>query len=103
MPGIIPLMVTGNLSRHQFQEIMRSVKTLLNKIETQKLATLPESSKSALDSNEIDSKSAQLNDELAFLSQPASGKPSDSKDPFSGGFDDIFSSLGQNEAVLPNL
>ena len=103
MPGIIPLMVTGNLSRHQFQEIMRSVKTLLNKIETQKLATLPESSKSALDSNEIDSKSAQLNDELAFLSQAASGKPSDSKDPFSGGFDDIFSSLGQNEAVLTNF
>jgi len=51
-------MVTGNLSRHQFQEIMRSVKSLLNKIETQKLASLPESSKSALDSNEIDSKSA---------------------------------------------
>lgn len=58
LPSIIPLMVTGNLSRHQFQEIMRSVKNLLSKIETQKLATLPESSKSALDSNEIDSKSA---------------------------------------------
>ncbi len=33
LPSIIPLMVTGNLSRHQFQEIMKSVKTLLNKIE----------------------------------------------------------------------
>lgn len=85
-------MVTGNLSRHQFQEIMRSVKNLLNKIETQKLATLPESSKSALDSNEIDSKSAQLNDELAFLTAPA--KSSDPKDPFSSGFDDIFANLG---------
>jgi hypothetical protein len=67
LPSIIPLMVTGNLSRHQFQEIMRSVKALLNKIETHKLATLPESSKSAIDSNLVDSKSAQLNDELAFL------------------------------------
>jgi len=47
---------------------MRSVKTLLTKIETQKLATLPETSKSAIDSNQIDAKSAQLNDELAFLS-----------------------------------
>lgn len=49
LPSIIPLMVTGNLSRHQFSEMMKSVKNLLNKIETSKLASLPESSHSAID------------------------------------------------------
>lgn len=47
LPSIIPLMVTGNVSRTQFSEMMKSVKSLLDKIEVARLATLPETSASA--------------------------------------------------------
>ena len=43
LPSIIPLMVTGQVSRTQFNEMMRSVRSLLSQIETQRLAVLPES------------------------------------------------------------
>ena len=33
LPSVIPLMVVGNLSKTQFQEMMSKVKTLLDKIE----------------------------------------------------------------------
>lgn len=50
---------------------MKSVRNLLDKIEIQRLAALPETSVSALDSAHIiDEKSKQLNDELSFLNNP---------------------------------
>ena len=42
LPSIIPMMVSASLSRPQFQSIMSSVRRLLDQIETNKLATLPE-------------------------------------------------------------
>ena len=42
LPSIIPMMVTASLSRHQFGEMMRSVRSLLDRIESQKLQSLPE-------------------------------------------------------------
>jgi hypothetical protein len=34
LPSIIPMMVTASLSRHQFGEMMRSVRSLLDRIES---------------------------------------------------------------------
>jgi hypothetical protein len=41
LPSIIPMMISGNLSRSQFQDLMRSVRKLLDQIETHRLANLP--------------------------------------------------------------
>ena len=42
LPGIIPMLVSGNLNKHQFNEIMVSVRMLLEKIEKSKLPSLPD-------------------------------------------------------------
>ena len=42
LPGIIPMLVSGNLSKPQFNEIMRITKQLLDKIEKTKLPSLPD-------------------------------------------------------------
>jgi len=42
LPSIIPLLVSSQLSKHQFQEIMSAVRGLLDKIESTKLNSLPD-------------------------------------------------------------
>ena len=42
LPGIIPMLVSANLTKPQFNEIMGAVKQLLTQIELTKLATLPD-------------------------------------------------------------
>lgn len=51
LPGIIPMLVQGSLSKHQFSEIMTSIKRMLDEIEKTKMPTLKDevSTKSALD------------------------------------------------------
>jgi hypothetical protein len=44
LPGIIPMLVSDNLSKHQFNDIMNSVRRLLDKIEKSKLPHLSDKS-----------------------------------------------------------
>ena len=98
LPSIIPLLVSTNLSKHQFQEIMSAVRSLLDKIEASKLSMLPdaEPKPDAEDPFNQESKPMQLgtqqtkekDDDLDFLSDPLSSNtlpkaPVVNSDPFS--------------------
>lgn len=42
LPQIIPILVTGQLSKPQFRQMMQSCRSLLDKIEAQRIGTLPD-------------------------------------------------------------
>jgi hypothetical protein len=92
-------MVTGQLSKGQFKQMMKSVKSLLDKIESQRLATLPDAElvNDLNPSKQTSDKPQSQTDELDFLKAPSrSSNPMQSaqvKDPFSGNMDDFFAGL----------
>lgn len=44
LPGIIPMLMTGNFTKSEFQELMSTVRRLLDQIEQHRLPSLPDSS-----------------------------------------------------------
>ena len=43
LPGIIPMLMTGNFTKSEFQELMSTVRRLLDQIEQHRLPSLPDS------------------------------------------------------------
>ena len=64
-------------------EMMKSVRSLLDKIEVSRLQTFPETS---VNVTAVIQEGPKLDDELGFLKDSAS--------PFAGGLDDLFADIG---------
>lgn len=101
LPGIIPMLISGQFTKDEFRDLMSTVRRLLDQIEGFRLPTLPDNPKiggsNSLDANTFNSmgKSKSI-DPMAFLqSEKVTSQLnfSNNNDPFASNSVDIFSGI----------
>ena len=110
LPGIIPMLITGQFTKTEFKDIMSSIRRLLDQIEEYRVATLPDTSKteqlfgastSQQPTNTKDpfsTSSKTEGDPLAFLTQATNNtQPKNSM----SAVDDIFSAINNAPGSKP--
>lgn len=104
LPGIIPMLISGQFTKGEFKDLMSTVRRLLDQIEGFRLPTLPDNPKQGAGlggTSDIFSSMAQPNnsDPMAFLQSEKVTNQVAGKDPFAFNSSDLFSGIGSSPAI----